>query len=243
MCLHLCHQEWRPNCSRLIERTCELSKTKSGRPLLAHSYAVISPHVVMNQYCSWTCDWHHSDPVWSKGTARDATVMRPQICEQSWRHLTMSPILCSAAYKEACTSLDEGILLRRIKSVAFENNVGKTKDTKSLKNPMHLLKFANLARSQPSPPWTQLAPSKRPSNSCTRCPKRQRRWVVLACCRQASDHQLRVDNWRRWEGWCNLLCHFDSWTHRWVEWTYWPLNSDITKNSKRTTVSSLSPFH
>ena len=40
-------------------------------------------------------------------------------------------------------------------------------------DPTCLSKFANLERSHQSPSWTQLPPSRRPSNSCTRCHKRR----------------------------------------------------------------------
>ena len=45
-------------------------------------------------------------------TARDATVVRPEICEQAWRHVTVFLVLYAAVYKEA--RHDEGILFRRM---------------------------------------------------------------------------------------------------------------------------------
>ena len=36
-----------------------------------------SPHIEVEQYCSWTCDFQHSDHVWSTGS--------PQLATRQWR--------------------------------------------------------------------------------------------------------------------------------------------------------------
>ena len=115
----------------------------------------------MNQYRSWTCDWHHSDPVWSNGSAQLVT---RQWCAQRSVNSRDDIWRCPRSCASQRTKKHVHPSMKTFSSAGWSQpsskyNAGKRKETKSLKNPMHLSKFANLQRSHQSPPWTQLPPS------------------------------------------------------------------------------------